>query len=279
VARSLTIQAVRATCLLAVLAAFATSCADNNPTGTIGLGPADAAKKLSLVTWYSCSRMESETEWTCDYSSPIGTSLVWSPDPWQFSTSSYMMTTLSDCSIDSTTCNRDGRGTSEPVPTNPQDDYPINKPTCTPASIAMSQEYKDWCSGRPPTGHRLDVISTAVEQIRAKGGVCAQLAAIADALLGRGDLHVYTGDAASVGGFAPRGGGSSGTNSYMGLHVQWTDIFPDAAHKTKNEPHQRDLQFSLAHELDHLYGSSHVVKADGKVDPYVTTNNYLCGVN
>jgi len=127
---------------------------------------------------------------------------------------------------------------------------------------------------KPPVldGLRLSRINDALNRMRSKGGVCATLAALGDTLLTlpNGGIRIYSrktdtafskfGGGAIPGGATPASGGAKGPKSWLVIQAEWTDLFYDASHKTtqtKNgETFTRDLQQTLAHELDHLYGST-----------------------
>ena len=56
----------------------------------------------------------------------------------------------------------------------------------------------------------------------------------------------------------------------MALSDIWTDVFFDATHHT-TEPVHRNLQQTLAHEIDHLRGLLHFTS------PYETLHSAQCG--
>jgi hypothetical protein len=94
-----------------------------------------------------------------------------------------------------------------------------------------------------------------------------------DSLLARGDLHVVADSLLpGAGGAAPMGGGNTGANSWMVLTEYWFKYGFDANHLTQ-DPVPRDLQYSLAHEADHLNGYPHIDPPDN----YRTTHSDQCG--
>jgi len=120
-------------------------------------------------------------------------------------------------------------------------------------------------------------IEGALARMDSLGGVCHDLAQLGSFLLSIGRIHIYVIGKNGVtddvgGGFASEGMGEDG---FMGLEYKWTDIFFDAARAARSPAGQaRNLQTSLAHELDHLRNKDHIDDAAGG---YLTPNTQHCG--
>ncbi|MDB4876945.1 MAG: hypothetical protein JWM41_3391 [Gemmatimonadetes bacterium] len=129
---------------------------------------------------------------------------------------------------------------------------------------------KSWCDGSPPDSTQRARIDAALANMRSIGGICVTLANIGDAVLNRGDLHLYsTSSWPGFGGGAPQGGGASGGYSWVTLANGWTNNYYDASHKDGSG---RDLQQLLAHEFDHLNNGRHLTNDNSK-----TTHSDQCG--
>jgi len=141
-------------------------------------------------------------------------------------------------------------------------------PDCTVEHFLYTKEHA-YCSGTEPTDVRLTRISRALDRMRAKGGSCAQLAAVGDAVIasrqlrvfesGRNTPYEYWWGFGRNGGALPENGGPSGPEAYIALGSSLTDQFWDDLHAA---PNGVTLQWILAHELDHLLGRGHVDAAE-----------------
>lgn len=157
-----------------------------------------------------------------------------------------------------------------PDPEAAEDDDEAALPDCNSPQNAMVQA---WCNGNTPTQAQRNLIDAALARMRAKGGVCVDLANIVDALLVDGTLHIYNRTSGVPGGFAPRavdGSQLSGSDAYMGLELNWFTNYYDAVHADGSN---RTLQHSLAHEADHLKGEDHL---PNQTHPFETTNSRQC---
>jgi hypothetical protein len=163
------------------------------------------------------------------------------------------------------------------VPASGEDMAPLNgDPSC--ASPRNIQETL-WCNGYTPDATRRPRVDAAIARLKAKGGICATIGTMAEAIVARGSLRIYPdnlGITHGIGGTAPRGGGATGPNSWIALMAVWTDEHYDAAHKTTGESPSRTLQHSIAHEVDHLRGEGHVGEGTPNEDPRNTPNSQAC---
>jgi hypothetical protein len=135
-----------------------------------------------------------------------------------------------------------------------------------------------WCLGKDPNADELEKLKAALSRMKAKGGVCAQLAALGEGYLASGNLHMiddqarywddYEQRSISMGAAAPRNGGNF---SYIAIGYSWTKSWYDAQHATPEGTESRTLQQILAHELDHLNGEDHLQN-----NMYRTTNSQQC---
>lgn len=154
-----------------------------------------------------------------------------------------------------------GPGSANPTVPEPYwlpDEAEESIPDCAMYQQPQSKS-EAYCSGGAPSGIFRTRITSAIARMRAKGGVCASLAAIADALLADDRLKIFSGTRyPSWGGFAAPAGGASGPNSYMGLSDYFVKFAWDGDHRTNNGT----LQSVLAHELDHLLQANAHVPGD-----------------
>lgn len=144
-----------------------------------------------------------------------------------------------------------------------------------------------WCKAGPVFPLRKQRITDALNRMAALGGVCADLASLGQTLLSSGWLRVYNrgpNTSYAGGGFAPLGAGSGG---YLLLDAGWTDFYYDQDKYAEESTYitgawvtvKRNLQYALAHELDHLRGRQHLdLKSQGG-KTYLTENSILCGGN
>jgi hypothetical protein len=119
--------------------------------------------------------------------------------------------------------------------------------------------------------------------MRAKGGVCSQLADLGDIYVANGNLHMINDQGAyrddftqrdvHMGGAAPRYGADT---SYIVIGSNFTGSWYDASHMTSEGSESRTLQQLLAHELDHLHGSDHFLNPDGSYNAFRTDNSQRC---
>lgn len=154
-----------------------------------------------------------------------------------------------------------GPGAANPTVPEPfwfPDEAEESVPDCS-GYIQPQSKSEAYCSGGKPSGIFKTRITSAISRMRAKGGVCASLATIADALLANDRLKIFSGTQYPWwGGFAPPAGGASGPNSYMGLSDYFFKFAWDGDHRSNNGT----LQSALAHELDHLLQTNAHVPGD-----------------
>jgi hypothetical protein len=127
-----------------------------------------------------------------------------------------------------------------------------------------------WCRTRPArAGAEVRAIGDATRRMRARGGVCASLAATIDALQLRGRLRLFDPeDFHGIGGLAPR----DGHDPWIFISSDFIMRYTDAAHASGNidsdgRARPETLQLILAHEADHLRGLNHIDR-DGYLTPH-----------
>jgi hypothetical protein len=181
-------------------------------------------------------------------------------------------------------CTGGGGGTTAPQSPSADasdDQGALGVPNCTASTLHATE--RAWCGGRQPTADELSKIKAALERMRAKGGVCAELAGLGDAYIANTNLHMINDQAAywddfenrnvQMGGAAPKNGGYS---SFIVIGTSFTSSWYDASHMSYEGPggsESRTLQQLLAHELDHLHGSDHLLNP---LDFYRTDNSQHC---
>jgi len=221
-----------------------------------------------IYDWYTCASWDGRATWSCVYDGSDGFDYYWVDIPTHIAVLSKQ-----DCGVDPTGCPEGGAGF---VAMAPVEEYDAVLPTgalpnCSGTLTRESE--KKWCAGSAPSGSRRTRIQTALSRMHAIGGICDTLAKIGDSLLVHGTLKMYKPAAADSGGaWAPAGGGDHGPNSWMALSQVWTDVYFDSTRHTMESVH-RNLQQTLAHELDHLNG---VATHFGS--PYSTLHSESCSL-
>jgi hypothetical protein len=108
--------------------------------------------------------------------------------------------------------------------------------------------------------------------MRAIGGTCATLADSFTVMLANDRVRMYNSKATDAFSAAVAHVGV-GTTGWMVISRGWTSTNYDSAHPTVNEPVQRTLQQTIAHEMDHIMGLFHLAGDGGK---YSTPNSSAC---
>lgn len=149
------------------------------------------------------------------------------------------------------------------------DDIPDQSPACS--NPALEGWEKAACSAQPPEGDRLQKVRDALARIRARGGVCADIATAGDNLLAGGKLQFYPWQTGLAGGYGSRTIG-------VILNYTWVDQFATSStgESSPSIPNGRNLETSLVHEIEHSLGTSHTT-FNGAEDPYNTPNSRTCG--
>jgi uncharacterized membrane protein YgcG len=149
------------------------------------------------------------------------------------------------------------------------DDIPDRSPDCSNPSLEGWE--KAVCSAQPPAGDRLQKVRDALARIRARGGVCANIATAGDNLLAGGKLQFYPWQTGLAGGY---GGGTFG----VVLNYTWVDDFATSStgESSPSIPNGRNLESTLVHEIEHSLGTPHTT-FNGAEDPYNTANSRTCG--
>ena len=152
----------------------------------------------------------------------------------------------------------------------------LKAPDC---SVKQTEKHKQaYCAGRgiatatPLTATEVARVRAALDRMRAKGGICATLAAIGDTVFNNNKVRFYPQSTFQFQGSAVRSAGANSEYTWVPLsdrNLQWYD----AAHASKPdlEGNKHTLQSSLAHELDHLNGEG---PAPGSVGQ--TKNSLAC---
>jgi hypothetical protein len=247
----------------------AASCSDaTSPTDR--MKPKDANKQLQYTDWYSCSRKVTETVWNCEYTGYTVKDIAgWADFP-----SAPQYTSLNEVKETSSPCPSCPTGSNNP-------DGPHAYPPRIDASDAMQRRTRPdcrftqtdprdqaWCkAGAVLLPGRKKRIQAVLNNMTALGGECANLAAVGQVLLDAGWIHVYEPGpdiAYTGGGAAPMG---AGTDGFILLSRNFTDFFFDKDHASMDYTTKVDgasvtfkaqLQFALAHEIDHLLNRPHL---------------------
>lgn len=261
----------RGVLLGATISILAAACSDVTrqvePRQTV---PSETAQWDARVIrdWFTCVSWDGGATFVCEYDGSDGF------DFYNFDIPSGHISVLStkDCATDPSGCPTGGAAFAQLPPAQEFDiDWGGLPPDCN--ATLTKEGHKKWCSGELPSGTRLTRIKAALASMRTIGGVCTTLANIGDSLLVHKTLKIAKPAPADSGsGWAPIGGGAQGSNSWMAISTVWTDVFYDSTHYTTNEVVHRNLQRTLAHELDHLNGSIHFAS------PYQTPNSEACSL-
>lgn len=163
--------------------------------------------------------------------------------------------------------------------TSSGDDGPTFLPNCQqPKGTAQ----RLWCEGWSPKARSIEELRVyrALNDMNARGGVCATLAQEGFRTLNLGSLRFNDLTALNAGGAAPPNGAAAGQHWFL-IDEYWVLKHYDAAHAARDTDHPewgaRTLQHLLAHELDHLvYGLPHLVDAEGRVDLSRTEHTRMC---
>lgn len=223
-----------------------------------------------------CWSWDDMQTWSCAY---VGQATYYYD--FDFSSGDYEYVSPTDCSLYDYDCpssepmsSGGDYGIPAPEPTTDDNAF-VPLPTCDP--LPSDRDSRAWCEGMVPSGFRIMRIQDALSAMGNIGGICATLAALGDSLVSNDRIRLFnrSGDSTLVmAGVAPLGGGGSGPEAWMALSINFTDLYYDQDHTTTHEPVRRDLQELLAHELDHLHGTT-PVHADQA--GYTTPNSETCG--
>lgn len=152
-----------------------------------------------------------------------------------------------------------GHGTDTLPATCPANPSAVYNATTQAASL-------QWCMATPldsNAAHKAKV-NTALNNLRARGGVCASIATLGDSLVALGRVRVFShnsvatgrvGIAGSIGGALPANGGASGPESFISI----SDRLPKFAWDSGHNDYLAviNLESVLAHEIGHLLGEVH----------------------
>jgi len=249
---------------IATVAFLVGSCVDLSVPTRVSV-PDNSKKSLVITDWYSCWRYESSTTWQgCEYISSTSTYIAGWAD---FDLHAPQPTSLMQVKVTNSECPEcdDPNQASAPhlyIPMPDADDMLQRsaRPDCRYAQ--RDPRDKAWCDAKVPQYSRKDRLKAAIDRMMKLGGVCADLATIGQTLWSEGAIRVYdpnpNGTGYQGGGFAPV---NLGTRGYILLHKNSTDAFwQDSTYSVQTTrlpdgttvTFKVNLQFSLAHELDHL---------------------------
>lgn len=167
---------------------------------------------------------------------------------------------------------------SSPFPVTVQQDAydgSVDKPDCT-RPLQLTAEESVWCNSFPPNQTQADRINRALQRMRQKGGVCADRANLMQALLDNGGMRifsssVYAGDV----GLSPRGGGTTSWTAISEALVN-THYERRFAGNVPGTSVKITLQFTLAHEGDHLAQTDKTQPPHIDAQGFYTTNSVAC---
>ena len=162
----------------------------------------------------------------------------------------------------------DGGAGPAPLPLGddeiPEDEDPpdCSEPQTEPWAI-------DYCAAREPNDAEQAKLTTAYNNIKARGSVCVRLAQVADSLMAAGDFRLYTPGPDTKGGWARRDLG-------IWIDEAWPsswDSGSSAETDSLGNPLQRNLEQTIAHEADHYIGLDH---SDSEAGGFRTLNSGTC---
>jgi hypothetical protein len=85
---------------------------------------------------------------------------------------------------------------------------------------------------------------------------------------------------ASFGGALPHNGGPTGPKAWFVIANHMFNAYDEAhayqPNPARNQPYKITLQWSLAHELEHLLGKNHIYRANGQRDDFRNPNTMQC---
>ena len=270
---------------------IAVACSDlagpkENQRRYVGYSPAIKKNIPTITDWFQCASWDSGQSWDCVYDrTDYG-----APDYWD---NVDRFNTTAPCELNDFAryCDFNFDPARSPYnsprtlarSSNVSDNLNFSIPTC-PATASSPEVVKAWCAASPPNSTQLGRIQAALSRMHQLGGICDELATIGDALLSRQppDLRIFPQSSFTKGGWAPLGGGSSGSQSYLLISNIATDNTYDFQHLGySTDPntglnYPSTLQSTLAHELDHLKGNNHVTNPDGSQNPTRTPNQTAC---
>ncbi len=182
------------------------------------------------------------------------------------------------CTLDPQSCEFVGGGggyVANPVPPEPTPDLYDSSVAQDPNCQSTTNVHElAWCVGNLPSPGQRSLINAALARMSLKGGTCAVMAAVGQALLNNNKIRLTPVSANYAwGGAAPVSQGSAG---WMLLSDYWTNVAFDIRHPnvrvdSQGVTHTRTLQQLLAHEIDHLRGQGHT-----DFDGYDTPNANSC---
>lgn len=157
-------------------------------------------------------------------------------------------------------------------------DTVVHAPPCPPDSAPANLRdlAHHWCVARPLTPQQDSVLRIALDRIEARGGICETLAQAGRVLLQREDgIRAFRASDIPLG--VKKAGGAGFVEGVV-LRDNWFDLLNTTLGFTGWKV---NLEFALAHELDHhLHGAGHVYipEADYPSLSYysITTNTERC---
>ena len=255
---------------LVVIAFLVGSCAE--PTAPTRARVSDNPhKSLQITDWYSCWRRESSPTWEgCEYMGSTSMYIAgWADFP-----RPELPTSLTEVKVTNSTfpsCPDEpaqdlGPHLYDPAPDADDMTQRAGRPDCRYTQILDNRD-KAWCKAGMPQYSRKSRIADALQRMAELGGVCADLAATGQSLLAEGAIRVYNPDPNPEIGYQGGGFGSVnlGARGYILLHKNWTDGFwrqDTYGNQTTKLPDgtavnfKTNLQFALAHEIEHLTSSA-----------------------
>jgi hypothetical protein len=287
---------------VAVAILIQAACSDGAVTPVTPKGT--AAKSFGITDWYECTSYDGgETYYSCDYVGTTGQDSYYVYDYAAENQWEITREAPTDCMFDPAGCQATMPYRLDeplPVPSSGTDhlvsDTALSPQTCRdtinlnlPSDAASA--VRKFCNGKVPTNNRLFRINLALADMHAIGGICDTLATLGDSLLAHARIRVYTlNPSRKPGEFWAAGltAGKGENGALMGQQNIWTDFLYDANHYsqhtlTETGPYlsgayqgmvvRRNLQSSLAHELDHVAGRIFHLDPEG----YLTTNQTHCG--
>jgi hypothetical protein len=276
-----------------LIVALAAACADSAPPTAVKLTPPDSALKSMAVPtdWYDCWSDDGGSSWTCAWSHT-----EWSmPDWWDHPVKQWL-TTTPDCQSVAKAAYCDSQLFGPESPYTDLERYPLGAewddkewlpiPTC-PVGPTASPQSKAYCAGKTLKNNasQLALVRQALDRMAQIPG-CGTLAELGHALISQPDaIRVFpqstfkaSGAVGARGGGLPENGGPSGYYSWLVIANTMFAHY-DAAHKSPKgpkNPYHITLQWTLAHELDHLLGEPHLRKSDDSEDEFMTVNTARC---
>jgi len=130
-----------------------------------------------------------------------------------------------------------------------------------------------FCASESPKEADLEETKNAFDRIEQRGSVCADLVKRGRRLLSKGDFRYFDQTVAfGIGGIG------SPDYQYVLLARLWLSFvnLTGSAEEPNGTTVRINLDFAIAHELDHVFGRDHIVYSDGTESEWVTPNAKRC---